>query len=83
MAASQEALMWSHFSVDELSERTRRFGCFGSATLVLGGVGLVVFGAKTIKASETDWIGWVLIALGVILVFIGGGWTFFEWLWFP
>jgi len=70
-------------SGDDLTDRTFRWGCLGSLILSLMGMGLIIWGGSLILGSETNWLGWVILALGVILAFLGGGWTFFEWIWFP
>ena len=68
---------------DDLSERTRRFGCLGSAALMLTGFGLIVWGVSVVKSSETNWIGWTAIAVGIVFIYIGGGLDILGSIWWP
>jgi hypothetical protein len=70
----------SPFSFDsDIEDRVDRWGCFGSLILILAGIGLAVYGVGLVHASESNGWGWFCIALGVILLFLGGGWEFFLW----
>jgi len=68
---------------EDLTERTQRFGCIGSAVMVAAGIGLIGWGVKMIMTSESNWIGWIMIAAGVVLSFIGGGFNVLGWIWWP